>query len=259
LPAPVRAAGRPAFERLAGGPRILARLLLAGGVVGPLLFVAAILAQDLTRPGYDPTRQFISVLGLGEAGWIQAANFIASGLLLAGFGVALGSAPGLGLARWVPTLIVVTGLALAIGGLFPSDPQLGYPYWISAAEVANPSLHSRIHFAAGFVGTVAFAGVFLADALAARAANAPRRVAYALASVAVMLACFLAGLRLASPGIGVPAIGGVLQRIGLVAGLQWLVWLAWTALRRSDSHARTSVRARREPRISGASDGAVPG
>jgi len=207
------------------------RRLLLGGVLGPILFVALIQAQDLTRPGYDSARQFISVLGLGDEGWVQALNFIVSGLLIAGLGIGLARTADGRRATLVGRLITVMGLAIAFSGLFPSDPQLGYPHWISAEEVANPTLHSRLHFLGGFVATSAFALAAGIDGWTRLRAGHRWSAAYVFASAAVMLGCFLAGLAMESPGIGVPAIGGLLQRIGLVAGLQWLVALAVGELR----------------------------
>nr|WP_241825674.1 DUF998 domain-containing protein [Micromonospora sp. CB01531] len=80
--------------------------LLAGGIaVGPLFAVVAA-AQVLTRDGFDLSRQPLSLLALGQHGWIQIANFVVSGLL------ALAGAAGLRRAlrggaggTWGPALV----------------------------------------------------------------------------------------------------------------------------------------------------------
>jgi hypothetical protein len=45
-------------------------LLLAGGVVGSVLFVAVLLVEGATRPGYDGWVQAGSALSLSGWGWI---------------------------------------------------------------------------------------------------------------------------------------------------------------------------------------------
>ena len=50
-------------------------LLLCGAVAGPV-FVLAVLVQDSTRPGFNPRVQPLSLLSLGEWGWIQVVNFV---------------------------------------------------------------------------------------------------------------------------------------------------------------------------------------
>jgi len=50
---------------------------------GPL-FVAAAVVQALTRPGFNLTRNALSLLDDGNLGWIQAANFVGSGIYAAG-------------------------------------------------------------------------------------------------------------------------------------------------------------------------------
>jgi hypothetical protein len=46
-------------------------LLLAGGVVGSVLFVAVLLIEGATRPGYDGWVQAGSALSLSGWGWMQ--------------------------------------------------------------------------------------------------------------------------------------------------------------------------------------------
>src|SRR5262245_22381026 len=104
------------------------RTLLLAGVVGPVLFLTVAFVEGATRPGYDATRQFVSLLSLGDGGWVQIANFVACGLLIAGFGIGLGrtgAAEGRG--PWLPRLVTVVGVALIWCGVFVSDAALGYP------------------------------------------------------------------------------------------------------------------------------------
>jgi len=61
-------------------PRLSTRPLLAGGVIGPPLFVVVLLVEGATRPGYSAWRHYGSQLATGEGGWMQVANFIICGL-----------------------------------------------------------------------------------------------------------------------------------------------------------------------------------
>src|SRR6266536_2344322 len=56
--------------------------LLAGGVIAGPLFILASYAQVLTREGFDLKRHAISMLTLGDQGWIQSANFEITGVLV---------------------------------------------------------------------------------------------------------------------------------------------------------------------------------
>jgi hypothetical protein len=57
------------------------RRLLAGGVIAGPLFVVVAFIQAFTRPGFDLARHPLSLLSLGDLGWIQIANFVATGVV----------------------------------------------------------------------------------------------------------------------------------------------------------------------------------
>jgi uncharacterized protein DUF998 len=65
-----------------GGLGIRLRMLLGCGAVGGPLFVAALVVEGATRPGYDPIRYPVSLLAVGGFGWEQITKFIATGLLM---------------------------------------------------------------------------------------------------------------------------------------------------------------------------------
>ena len=65
-------------------PTVTRALLVCGVVAGPLYVVVALL-QVLFRDGFDLGRHPLSLLSLGELGWIQITNFIVGGLLAVGF------------------------------------------------------------------------------------------------------------------------------------------------------------------------------
>jgi Protein of unknown function (DUF998) len=57
------------------------RLLACGAVAGPL-FLAVLMIQAFTREGFDLSRHPLSLLSLGNLGWIQIANFVVTGALM---------------------------------------------------------------------------------------------------------------------------------------------------------------------------------
>ena len=65
------------------------RLLLACGVIGPLLNSVVILVLGATRPGYNAWQIPDSNLELGEGGWIQITNYLITGALMLGFAIGL--------------------------------------------------------------------------------------------------------------------------------------------------------------------------
>lgn len=104
------------------------RTLLGAGVVAGPLFVTTVAVQTLTRDGFDLRRHPLSMLALGDHGWIQVINFIAAGglSLIFAVGVArrLQDGPG---STWAPRLLALFGVGLVIGGIFKADPALGFP------------------------------------------------------------------------------------------------------------------------------------
>jgi hypothetical protein len=210
--------------------RISTRTLLRAGIVGPILFVAAFLVEGAMRPGYDPVRTFVSELSLGDDGWMQMANFGMVGVFVLALGIGLRRGWGPSLGRWTPRLIGLVGVSLVVCGAFPPDPALGYPPGAPAGLPTDTSWHAAIHYL-GALGV--FLGLPGAAGVAAR--HAPTRHAqlwaiYSLASGAVMLVGWL--LTFAFRGTeGTLAIAGLLQRIAVVAGFQWLVATALIELR----------------------------
>jgi Protein of unknown function (DUF998) len=102
---------------------VVQRLLLACGVVGPVLFNVTYLIEGATRPGYNSLRLTVSALESGPLGWIQVANFIVFGLLIGCFAVGLRKAlvRGFG-ATLLPLLEGFAMLGLIGDGIFTRDP-----------------------------------------------------------------------------------------------------------------------------------------
>src|SRR5438067_1630144 len=102
-------------------------LLLCGAIAGPL-FILIVLIQDYTRPGFDPRLQPLSLLSLGDWGWVQIANFVLAGALNVLYAAGLWRRLHPGRAgTWGPLLIGAYGLGLISVGVFRTDPVKGFP------------------------------------------------------------------------------------------------------------------------------------
>src|SRR5688500_14918225 len=126
------------IARSASGTRAL---LTAGVIAGPL-FVITVLIQELTRTGFDPKKHPLSLLSMGDLGWLQITNFVLCGVLA--FASAFGMRRVLSLGRagtWGPILIGVYGIGLIWGGVFVADPAFGYPVGTPDGAPAELSWH----------------------------------------------------------------------------------------------------------------------
>jgi hypothetical protein len=208
------------------------RTLLLAGVVAPSAFIATFTVEGAFQAGYDPIRHFVSLLSLGDGGLIQVAAFIAGGLLFAAFGMGLRRRwPRTGAARRVPQLVIVVGGALVACGVFVADPALGYPPGTPPGIPTEISWHGGLHYLGALV---VFLGLASAIAISARYAPvvASRRwAAYSLASAAIVLGAWLGGFLLTGPS-GIVEQAGLLQRVAVVAGFQWVTATALIELRK---------------------------
>jgi hypothetical protein len=142
------------------------RQLLASGVLAGALFIGVTMVQILTRPGFDLRRLAISVLALGDFGWVQISNFILSGLLTVAFAVGVRQTLRGGRAgTFGPILIAVNGLALLIAGVCTTDAGLGFPPGAPETIPDPLSWHAQIHSFAFFLAVIS---IVLASLVLAR-------------------------------------------------------------------------------------------
>ncbi|WP_214401166.1 DUF998 domain-containing protein [Pseudonocardia lacus] len=181
----------PPAARAAAAPSRATRILLACGVVAGPLFVLLILAQATTRDGFDPRRHPLSMLSLGEQGWIQTVNFLVSGLLVvaSAIGTARVLRPGSTGRTWGPALLGVYGVALIWAGVFRTDPADGFPPG-TPAGLGETSWHGLLHNVAPVGMGVALSVACLV--FARRFARAGRR-GWAAYSVVAALAYYVLG------------------------------------------------------------------
>jgi hypothetical membrane protein len=226
------------------------RLLIAGGAVGPLLFIIVLLIEGATRPGYSAWHHYGSNLSLGPGGWMQIANFLVCGLLTLCFAVGLRQVFRTGRGSvWGPILLSVIGLALMTAGVFVADPSLGYP---PGTHSSGPqTLHGTIH---GVAGLITFTSLAIASfVIARRFAGDPNWKGWALYSTVtgiLVVVFFIASTTVSAldeNGIFPNSPTGLLQRIAIIVGWGWIALMAIRLLSRMRSSAPSTLEATRLP------------
>ncbi|MEV6772357.1 DUF998 domain-containing protein [Nocardia sp. NPDC051030] len=196
-------------------------LLLACGVLAPLLNMVVLLTLGAIRPGYNAWVVPDSNLELGPGGWMQSANYIVTGALLLAFalGMRLRLRTGRG-STWGPILLAIYGFTfLAIGPILP-DPSLGYP----AGASTDPTIHGAIHI---LLGLVQFTSLIMACFVLARHEETPEKhgwYRYSAATGLLVASSYIAFVLTAKLSDGGPA--GLIERIGIGASGIWIVLLA---------------------------------
>jgi len=189
------------------------RNLLGCGIVAGPLFVIASLAQAFTRTGFDLGRHPISLLSLGSLGWVQIANFVVAGLLFMGCAVGLRHALHPGRAgTWGPWMYGVFGLALIAGGVFVSDPSLGFPPGTPDGVPETMSWHAAAHSVAPVTG---FLALSVACFVFARRAVGRGERAWAVFSVVTGIAIQLLG------GVSGATLNFIPMWMAMILGFGW--------------------------------------
>ena len=204
------------MDTFAVSERDKTKWLLAGGVIGPILFVVVFLIEGWTREGYDPMRHFVSTLSLGEQGWQQITNFLVTGILFIAGAVGLRRAirdgPG---SRWGPILIGTAGLGVFLAGVFVTDPAMGYPPGSPAGLPSTSSWHGAIH---NVVSLLVFAGLPIATFVVARRFRGDGSL-WALYSVATGVAMLIGTVLMF---VAFQDWIGLFQRIVIILGFGWV-------------------------------------
>lgn len=157
-----------------------ARTLLISGILSGPLFVAVVLVQAVTRQGFDLVRLPLSLLSLGDFGWIQRINFAVSGVLALTCALAMRRLYSSVAGSLVSVLIAVYGAGLVVAGIFPPDFALGFPPGTAQGVPATQSLHSLLH---GYAFDIAFLSLIAACFVFARRFAAQRSWGWAAYSV----------------------------------------------------------------------------
>ena len=208
------------------------RSLLGWGVVAGPFYVTFGLVLALTRPGFSLSEHALSLLMLGDWGWLQRVNLVLSGLMVLaaayGFFRAIRSGRGLAVAAGVG----VFGTCLLLSAAFPPDPVDGFP----PGAVATATTSGILHLVFGALGFVAIAVAAFAYAAWTRAEGIEGQRVPAIVLGSLVLAGFVGGAALATSGVGV-----ALLWIAVLAGWMWLA-LASARVYRWTPHPDTGLR-----------------
>jgi len=212
-------------------------MLLACGMLAGPLFFAVFSVTGLTRPGYDPLRHPISSLEFGQQGWVQALNFVATGILVTLFAWGVRSPIRvLGGGRTIPVLLIAFGLGLVGAGLFDPDPISGYPPGTPPTAL-RPSLHRVLH---DLFSTPVFTALPVACIVLTRRFAKVRMIGWALyssVSAALMAILFvLSSIAFAQRLSSLTPYGGFVQRSALAVGFAWLTLLACRVWNQARTH-----------------------
>ena len=181
------------------------------------------------RAGYAWRRHAVSSLAAGRDGWLQRANFIATGSLfcIAAHGLALSPKQIMGL-RSVSGLVFGVGGGLIGSGLFVTDPVAGYPPSPSDYDQGDrtrpvaPTREGTLH---NLCAIPIFAGIPLAALICATSAARMTEYRWASYSAGAAVAMASATVLFGAAFGGAPRLaghGGLLQRISITTGFGWL-------------------------------------
>lgn len=189
------------------------RILLLAGIAAGLLFFVIPTIAVFKRPGFDIERHAISMLSLGEGGWIMKAVFIVSGLLtfLCALGIHMAAAR-----EWTgftaALLIGAYGAGLILAGLFDAPAGLGFPPGTPHDQAPVMTTGAILHSAAFMI---AFGALIASCFVFALYFLHTQQAIWALASLAA--------------GIALPALIGLGISTTIAPGIAfyWAAMLGW--------------------------------
>ena len=193
----------------------ITRSLLGWGVVAGPFYVVVGLVLAVTRPGFDLGRHSLSLLTLGDLGWLQQTNLVLTGLMAitAAVGILRAVRNGRGLA--MGALVVVYGAGLILSAVFTPDPVAGFP---PGSTEGAFSLSGILHLLFGALGFISIAAAAFAHAAWSRSIGARTRVVVSVVLGALTIIGFVGGAALSPSFVGIALLW--------VAVLAQLLWLA---------------------------------
>lgn len=203
----------------------MTRSLLGYGVVAGVFYLTVGLVHALFRDGFDLSRHPLSLLTLGDLGWIQVTNLLLSGLMVVAAAFGLGRAlRGRTAGRTITALVGLYGVCVLLSGVFVPDPMGGFPP--GAAEATVPSTSGLLHLVFGLIAFLSLAVAAGASGVWARSVGKGRLSLYSWATAIVIVGGFAAGATLATETAGV-----LLLWLAVVAGWAWLAVFSVTVYR----------------------------
>ena len=197
------------------------RSMLGWGVVAGVFYLVVGLVLALTRPGFDLSQHALSLLLLGEHGWIQALNLILSGLMTIVAAIGFSRLPNPPRAGAV--LIGVYGACLVLSAVFRPDPVDGFP---PGSVGGTASAAGILHIACGGIGFLSLAAAaFLVGGWFSRR-HARRPALWSRIAGSVVIVGFFGGAALAQSSTGI-----ALLWLAVLVGWAWLAFASVVAYR----------------------------
>jgi len=181
-----------------------------GVIAGPCYLIFGLILA-LTRPGFDLTRDALSLLLLGAGGWLQALNLILAGAMT--FVAAIGLARTPRSPRGAAALVGIYGLCLLLSVVFPPDATPDFPPDGGGGTFSTSGI---LHVVFGGIGFLSL-GTAAIVAVAWQLRRSVRGAVLSVVAGVVVIICFIGGGALSQIPLGV-----ALLWIAVVAGWAWL-------------------------------------
>jgi hypothetical protein len=189
------------------------RSMLGWGVVAGPFYLAFGLILALMRPGFDLGRDALSILLIGELGWLQGLNLVLSGLMTIVAAVGLSRTPDW--SRAAAALVGIYGLGMVLSAFAAPDRP----------GSTSATLSGILHLVFGGVGFLAL-GIAAIVATSWFKRHRPAGAAWSLAAGVIVIAGFVAGGALSTGPAGV-----ALLWLAVVVGWLSLALTSLTAYR----------------------------
>ena len=199
------------------------RSLLRFGVIAGPFYLALGFGQAQLREGFDITRHPLSLLANGPGGWVQAANFVLTGVMViaAAIGITRTLGPG---SRAASVFLAGFGLSMIAAAIFPADPVNGFPPGTPEGLPTTISTAGILHFFAGMLGFVCLAVSALVAALALSRRHLTLLARLSLVTGLAVLLGFFGGMFLLPSTLGI--------WFAVIVGWAWLAATSFQLLRR---------------------------
>lgn len=195
----------------------IGRAFAVVGIVGPLSYIALVVALGLLWDGYDPIRQTQSELGAVDSPYgdlMNVAGFMGLGFTILAFAVAYCLLLKGGWAQKLATvLLVVGGLGMVVVGFLPCD-----------AGCVDVTRTSELHSIFSMPGAIGLPTAAMLSSLAFRT-DGRFSAAWQVVSFWLGLLTLTSGPIIAAELIG--EVDGAIQRAAMWAPLLWMAAVSW--------------------------------
>ncbi len=128
-------------------------------VAAALLFFVVPTIEIFRRPGFDLEKHAISMLSLGDGGWIMKTVFVISGILTLAAAIGFYGKLAGGLGAATALLIAAYGAGLIVAGIYDAPAGMGFP---AGTPIDQPPVMTREANLHGFGFMIAFGGLIAA-------------------------------------------------------------------------------------------------